>query len=161
MIRSVGFEYEESHVNEMHDLTIDPRSFAIFHLQIASPANCLHLTIFLIETIDHLMNLKRYDALVDFQIYLIALLPTISDNCHDPRPLLNCIQQTHEECPEKSIWTGSYFNYLLITLAELLHIIPSFYLPDALRLIKVSVKAHLFDSDETSSLRLFLSSVFD
>lgn len=83
------------------------------------------------------MNQKKFFVVVDFVIYLVALLLSINENCYDPRPSLNCILRTIEECADKRVWSRCFFNYLLITLAQLLHSILPFYFSDALRVVKV------------------------
>lgn len=76
-------------------------------------------------------------------MYLVALLLTINQHCYDPRPSLSCILHTIEDCPDKGVWSRSYFNYLLITLAQLLHEVPPFYFSDALRVIKVKMNDYI------------------
>lgn len=95
----------------------------------------------LIETIELLSN-EQPKAVLDFLAYLISILNIIVENGHDPKPIVNCISKNIRQATSDKqhviVDEESFYNYLFINLAEVLHVISPFYLVDIIRLIKVS-----------------------
>lgn len=69
----------------------------------------------------------------DFQMYLIALIPTLLESGNDPKNFLGAIHRFIKTNPEnRDLW-----DYNLISMSQIIHKIPAFYLSDALQIVKV------------------------
>lgn len=116
------------------------------HFQLSSKESCLQQSIFAIETSEFLLNAGNFQAASDLQFYLIALLVPLTENCFDPRPVLNCVLKSMRLCRQKDVNSQSFSSLLLVSLANLLHTVSPFYLVDILTVIKVMARlsSHLF-----------------
>lgn len=101
-----------------------------------TPATCLHTTIMLTEAIESLQKTADVKASHQLQTYLVAMLLPMIENGYDPRPALYVILRSIEHC-DQQLLDEIHVNYVLISLAQLLHVISPFYMIDALRLVKV------------------------
>lgn len=106
--------------------------------QYDSSVACLNISVLLCEAIPFMLNANETSVALDCQIYLMALLKDLVDFGDDPRPslavLLQAFRHSNDQLGEKS---SDFFNYSLILLSELLHIVSPVYLDNVLRLLKV------------------------
>lgn len=85
------------------------------------------------------MSLSKNQSkiVVDFQMYLMALIQSLLELGYDPRNSFDVIIRTIELLPEEYVQT-ELLDFNLISMSKIVHIIPPFYLNDALRVVKVS-----------------------
>lgn len=110
----------------------------IFMFQYDSSVACLNISVLLCEAIPFMLNANQTSVALDCQIYLMALLKDLVDFGDDPRPSLAVLLQAFRHSNDQLGETSSdFFNYSLILLSELLHIVSPVYLDNVLRLLKV------------------------
>lgn len=87
----------------------------------------------LVDAIKISLNDGKSNQANDFQMYLIALIPTLLESGNDPKKFLAAIHRFIQTSPENQ----DLCDYNLISMSQIIHKIPAFYLSEALRIVKV------------------------
>lgn len=87
----------------------------------------------LVDIIEYFLETGNINLALEYQVYLIALIPVLIEYGHDPRNTLDTISKTlrHQSIDD------SRYESLLIATAHIIRNIAPFYLRDALELVKV------------------------
>lgn len=94
----------------------------------------------LVDAMKVSLNDGKSNQANDFQMYLIALIPTLLESGNDPTNFLDAIHRSIQTNPEnRDLW-----DYNLISMSQIIHKIPAFYLSEALRIVKVCIYDHFF-----------------
>lgn len=80
------------------------------------------------------MSENNLNAAIDFEMYLIALVPSLLELGYDPKNYFDLVIRTIQANNESS---SELIDYNLISIAQIVHAVSPFYLYDALRVIKV------------------------
>lgn len=87
----------------------------------------------LVEVIKISLNDDKMNQVNDFQMYLIALIPSLLESGNDPKNFFDAIHRSIQSNGEDPI----RLDYNLISMSQIIHKIPAFYLSEALRIVKV------------------------
>lgn len=90
----------------------------------------------LIDVIELYLEMGNMNSALEYQIYLISLTQILIENGIDPRNAFNTILKTIQNVGQRSI-DDEIFDYMLITMSQIIHNISPLYLRNALEIIKV------------------------
>lgn len=96
------------------------------------------LSIHLIDIIELALETKNFECAIDYQVMLTSLALSLIESGHDPRNALGTVLRTIEQISDQSIDDSDIFDFILITMSQIIHKIPPFYLGSALGIVKVS-----------------------
>lgn len=71
---------------------------------------------------------------IEFIVNMIALIPTMIENNKDPRRAFSIISRTVEDDRSFHI---HFYDYVLVAMSQIMHIIPAIYFPEIFRVLKV------------------------
>lgn len=103
----------------------------------------------LIDVVELFLETGDIDSALEYQIFLASLIHSLIEYGIDPRNALNAIFNTIQSV-EQSI-DDEIFDFMLITMSQIIHNIAPFYLRNALEILKV--RALEFPFQELSHLR--------
>lgn len=96
------------------------------------------LSIHLIDIIELALETNNFECAIDYQVLLTSLTLSLIESGNDPRNALDTILRTIEQISDQSIDDSDIFDFILITMSQIIHKIPPFYLGSALSIVKVS-----------------------
>lgn len=89
------------------------------------------------ETVECIIKKQNFSAAIDFQYYLLAIVHSLVDFAFDPSPaLISILSGLQQHDAIKS--DDAFVDYILISIAQIIHKISPFYLDICLHLVKVS-----------------------
>lgn len=86
--------------------------------------------------IDTSLNETDSNMAIEFGIYLFAMIPALIEFGNDPRMYFDALIRVIQSKKEMYIDTD-LLDYNLISISQIIQIIPPFYLEDALHVVKV------------------------
>lgn len=89
----------------------------------------------LLDSIEYFRHAKQQKCVTDLLLYLIALLPTMLEYSYDPRNAFKMIISLIEK-NDGSV-EQRFLDYLLLSMSQVFHSIPLFYMEDAIAILKV------------------------
>lgn len=110
----------------------------------------------LVDVMKMSLNAGESNQANDFQMYLIAFIPTLLESGNDPTNFLGAIHRSIQANSENQ----HLCDYNLISMSQIIHKIPAFYLSEALRIVQVcNLHTKTYNCVETRKFPLILSSV--
>lgn len=127
-----------NHFNYWPKFIFNANFYVCIHKIKTTPEKCLSTTLHLIDVIDLSLETNNFDCATEYQVLLTSLVLSLMKFGYDPRNGLNAILQTIQQTNGQSIDVDEVFDYILITMSQILHNITPFYLGSALEVIKVN-----------------------
>lgn len=80
--------------------------------------------------------MNNRNAALDFEVNLIALIPSMLEYGHDPRNIFKIVLRSMQKEDENI--DSEFYEFVLISMSEIIHTISPFYLEDVFEVIKVN-----------------------